>query len=780
MHRIRRLVHEVHRRSLWQVLGLYLVGAWIAYQVILALVAGVGLPDWVPAFAVVLFLIGLPIVLATAFVQEGPPRGALPDTGLTGLETAGAVLERRDRPQLHAPRGRERPSVAALLTWNRTLVGGVLAFALLGVTTTGYMTMRALGIGPVASLAAQGILDEYEPLVLGRFEATGQDTLIADALTEAYRVALEQSRMLRPLDRAAVRELLRRSDRSTDAVLDDELARELAQRAGLRAYIAGDLRRVGGTYVLSSRLAASETGETLASFRTATADSLALLDAVESLAKSVRERSGESLRAIRRSPRLQQVTTPSLEALRIYTQAVHAIDAEGNSGKGIALLEQAIALDTAFAMAYRKLAAELGNHNISSARAQDALKRAYAHRDRLTEQERFAVSAFYHRDVEGDRPKAVAAYEALLAIDPHSTPALNNLALLYLEVGDRRRAGELLGRGAQTAAASPFVFSNLAQLHAVQGDAAEARRVIEAGLELYPMHTLLRGVSVLFRYVEGDLAAAEEGLRELRETSRSDPVSFARLTQALGEYASVRGRLREARREFGLARSLLADAGVAGTYLASAAQLARVEAQVARRPAEARRVLDDALRRFPLEDLPAADRPYAALAHAEAAAGRPDRGRAHLEQAGRELDQGRERRTRTERDVALAFVELADGRVAEALEIAARVDGRGTCEPCTLAILALAHDAAGHAEAAIQAYEGYVAIQDVSRIVTDASFLARALERLGELHEARGDRDRAALHYARLLDIWEGADAELQPQIERVRGALDRLVRSAA
>ncbi len=68
---LKRLIHEIHRRSLWQVLGIYLLASWIVFQVIQTLTEGLGLPEWFPALAVVLLLIGLPIVLATAFVQEG-------------------------------------------------------------------------------------------------------------------------------------------------------------------------------------------------------------------------------------------------------------------------------------------------------------------------------------------------------------------------------------------------------------------------------------------------------------------------------------------------------------------------------------------------------------------------------------------------------------------------------------------------------------------------------------------------------------------------------------
>ena len=79
MSRLKRLIQEIHRRSLWQVLGIYLVGAWVAFQGIEALADGLAMPEWVPGFAVVVMLIGLPIVLATAFVQEGVGAQETPD-----------------------------------------------------------------------------------------------------------------------------------------------------------------------------------------------------------------------------------------------------------------------------------------------------------------------------------------------------------------------------------------------------------------------------------------------------------------------------------------------------------------------------------------------------------------------------------------------------------------------------------------------------------------------------------------------------------------------------
>ena len=53
MSRLKRLIQEIHRRSLWQVLGIYLGGAWITLQGIEALVSVLALPEWIPAFALV-------------------------------------------------------------------------------------------------------------------------------------------------------------------------------------------------------------------------------------------------------------------------------------------------------------------------------------------------------------------------------------------------------------------------------------------------------------------------------------------------------------------------------------------------------------------------------------------------------------------------------------------------------------------------------------------------------------------------------------------------------
>ena len=57
----------------------------------------------------------------------------------------------------------------------------------------------------------------------------------------------------------------------------------------------------------------------------------------------------------------------------------------------------------------------------------------------------------------------------------------------------------------------------------------------------------------------------------------------------------------------------------------------------------------------------------------------------------------------------------------------------------------------------------------------DARWRARTHRWLGELYEAKGETRQAIEQYARFVELWAGADSELQPQVTEVRGRLERL-----
>ena len=103
----------------------------------------------------------------------------------------------------------------------------------------------------------------------------------------------------------------------------------------------------------------------------------------------------------------------------------------------------------------------------------------------------------------------------------------------------------------------------------------------------------------------------------------------------------------------------------------------------------------------------------------------------------------------------------------------------GSCVGCALPNVARAYDLAGNADSAAAVFERYTqAPATAPRIEVDAIALAGAHKRLGELYEAKGEREKAASHYAKFIELWKNADAELQPHVSEAKEKLARLQRT--
>jgi hypothetical protein len=193
------LLRELHRRSVWQVVGIYLATSWGVLNAVDVLTGFAGLPDWTPTMALVLLLIGFPIVTATAVIQKGMPGGG---TGASGEassapsegEVASGVGEERLVDAPTASPGADS-GVRALFTWKNALLGGAAAGALLLVSGGAYLAMWALGVGPVGSLVAQGVLDSRDPVLLVNFDdRTGGEEVISLARSHSGRTSRRTSR----------------------------------------------------------------------------------------------------------------------------------------------------------------------------------------------------------------------------------------------------------------------------------------------------------------------------------------------------------------------------------------------------------------------------------------------------------------------------------------------------------------------------------------------------------------------------------------------------------
>ena len=281
---------------------------------------------------------------------------------------------------------------------------------------------------------------------------------------------------------------------------------------------------LGDGYVLTARLVSSTDGAVLASARASARDQNALLEAIDEASSKLREQMGESYTSLRETPSLAHVTTGSLEALKKYTQAEDARHREGNPEAAIALLEEAVAIDTAFALAYRDLATILANTRGSWDRQMGALESAYRYRDRLTDRERYLVEAAHAQEVLDDRTRTIQAYEAMLRLDTLDAQALNNIGFNYWQQGDFGRAGEFYRRAREADPSATMYAGNVAAAWANLGEIEKADSAY-AVLDDMPGNVFYEKWRALFAYQRGDERKRGPDSRRWPRKTHRKPVS---------------------------------------------------------------------------------------------------------------------------------------------------------------------------------------------------------------------------------------------------------------
>jgi serine/threonine protein kinase/tetratricopeptide (TPR) repeat protein len=672
----------------------------------------------------------------------------------------------------------------------RLVIAAAIATAVLGLTAAGLLALRTLRPKP-STLLSTGVLKEREQVLIADFENRTQDSLVGPAVTEAFRIDFAGSPVVTVITPARLSGALGRMRRPATSRLDAALAREVAVREGVKAIVTGQVSRLSGSFLLSAQLVSAATGDVLAAHRETAADSTQVIAAIDRLSGKLRERIGESLRSLRSEPPLTQVTTSSLEALWKYTKGQLAGDAEGDYVKAVALLKEAVALDSGFATAYRTLGGFqgfLGNRTEAVA----AMTKAVQHDDRLTEIEREHTRGIYYDGVTGQLDQGIAAHRAALELNPHDSVARQNLGMAYYLMHQPERAESIFRAGLDTLHPwSPIPHFGLALALVALGRRAEAEQVYTQVARLFPGHRAVEEWGIILAASRGDYITAAAGARRFRERHAEGALDRADASRWLADIALARGRLAEAEEYTRDAMAATVDAGRPGNYLKDAGTLGFTDIWFRRRPLDGLRTVEAALARYPLDSIPLLDRPYVTLALIYSSAGRPQQARALLTRYEREVNPTFRHIDDPRRQWARGQVALAEGRYADAVvELQAYVPTPRHCLACGQAALAQAYDRLGSSDSAIAVYERYVTTPSVFRMFdqggtgpapgsgpfsNDATQLAPSYKRLGELYEQRGDRAKARHYYSRFVELWKDSDPELKPLVSAVRQRLRQL-----
>ncbi len=313
--------------------------------------------------------------------------------------------------------------------------------------------MAAVGVaissgrnGPATAAA----FNAPQTVIVADVENRTPDSTLGDLLSEALRTELQESKIVTVMTPAATAAALQRMQQPTASRVNAQLAREIAVREGVPVVVEGRIQKVGNTYLVRAGLVSPSDGAERSPVQETAKSDDELIAAIGRLARRMRERLGESQTVLTALPPMERVTTTSLDALRKYSEAMRVGDGlnlKANPAQEIALLEEAVALDSTFAMAWRRLGVRLLNGGAGRSYAKvtqgkAALQRAYELRQRLSPVERGLAEAAYFTEVVKDPARAAVAYEAILTEQPTNRIALNNLANAALQDGRFERVRE--------------------------------------------------------------------------------------------------------------------------------------------------------------------------------------------------------------------------------------------------------------------------------------------------------------------------------------------------
>lgn len=339
-------------------------------------------------------------------------------------------------------------------------------------------------------------------VLIAPFENRTAEAAFDDVLEQALTRELVGSGFVNVVPRPRIEDTLALMKRPADQRLDATLAREVALRdGGIRAVLAGSIRKVGAEYALTTEIVSPTDGRVLADVTDSVTSSGDLLGHVRSQALRVREALGEALPSIERSrAALQKVTTPSLPALQLYSKAAALLegdvwrgspDAQGRYGTAEALLRKATEADPTFASAWFLLAVAICQQNRPDAECKPPVEGAMALSSSATPAERYLIEGYTHQQrYTGASPdlteldKAARAFEALLQLVPDHYWGLLELANTYRRLGRTDDADRVrLGAYRVRPHSSRFAV-DAAQIYAGRGDLATARSIVDQVLPI--------------------------------------------------------------------------------------------------------------------------------------------------------------------------------------------------------------------------------------------------------------------------------------------------------
>jgi serine/threonine protein kinase/tetratricopeptide (TPR) repeat protein len=324
--------------------------------------------------------------------------------------------------------------------------------------------------------------------VLGFKNQTGDAGLdyLREAIPNLLITSLEQSRHLRVTSWERLKDLLKQGGRGPVAAFDEEAGFEICRKHGIEALVIGSYVKAGETFVTDVKVLDATTRESLRS-ASARGEGVAsiLKSQIDEISRQVGRGIGKPLLKIEAPVRpIVELTTNSMEAYEYFLRGRSDFEKFYHEAAQKSL-EQAVALDPEFAMAYLLLsqtAVNLFDFDLG----REAMEKAFRYAAKASEKERLYIAAGYAETIEKDTDRQLRLLQELVRKYPDEKYAFFALGRRYQERRAYPEAIAVMERSVALDPAFGFAVNQLAYAHAMSGNFDEALRLFERYAALSP------------------------------------------------------------------------------------------------------------------------------------------------------------------------------------------------------------------------------------------------------------------------------------------------------
>jgi eukaryotic-like serine/threonine-protein kinase len=471
------------------------------------------------------------------YIQTIPKRGyrfLVPEVRRidAAYQAAHEIVAPREDPELLKT---DATPVAVSPKHNPLLRNGIVALAALILTSVGtFLLQQRTHAKP---------LTDKDVLVLADFANTTGDPVFDGTLRQGLSIQLEQSPFLSIVSDEKIQQTLSLMGQPADAKLVSAIAREVCQRTASAAVLNGSIARIGTRYLLTLKAVNCESGKTLASTEEQASDENHVLNALGKVSVEIRNKLGESLSTIQKfDTPLEEATTPSLEALKAFTSAMQTLRTRGPEA-ATPFFKHAVELDPNFAVAYAYLGVQ-ATTGLQPSLSVDYRTKAYQLRNRVSEAEKYWITATYHKGVTGNIPKAIEACDLWIQDYPRSElPHVYLGAAVLPVVGQYERAVEESSEGVRLRPDFALAYAFRIRAYTALNRFDEANATYAQALERKLHTSYIDAVMYFLAFAQNDTAAMVQHVAKVESLPKWDH----QILSMEGDTAAYSGRLKDAR-----------------------------------------------------------------------------------------------------------------------------------------------------------------------------------------------------------------------------------------